>query len=77
MKASVDDISAAKYLLENNGYVGVYWTVEDIKHQAVQDGEELTDLEADEVKEYLAHKFDANEGINWETISLAINHIKN
>ncbi len=70
-----NEIEYAKEILAKNGYVKHFWHVDDINHQANQDEVELTDDEVNKVIGMLEN-IDCNEGINWDTISVAINEVK-
>ena len=48
------------------------WSVEDILHQANEDGFELTEDEAQEVLWGVINDADASIGVNWDVISFAI-----
>jgi hypothetical protein len=48
------------------------WSLQDILDQADQDGVALTLDEAQEVMGSIVHHFDASVGVNWDTISAAI-----
>ena len=52
------------------------WHTEDIIGQAHQMGIEITEDDAEWVLNDLADNFDADIGINWDVIALAIQHYK-
>jgi hypothetical protein len=59
----------------NNGYIRHFWCEEDIIQQAEVMGIELTDDEINDVMSKLEDT-DADIGINWDTISAAIDYVK-
>jgi len=59
---SIEDIVR----LTSPDWYGSWWHIEDV--QCVAD--DLTDDDARKVLKYMAHKPDANVGINWETIEV-------
>jgi len=52
------------------------WNIEDVHQAASDQNKKVTDDEAEEVLNIIAHNFDANLGINWETFYAAIDHVK-
>lgn len=68
-----------KYL-ENNydcdtEIVNAIWLGDDIRQYAEELGIEITKEQVTHVIEWLDHNWDADLGINWNTIELAINEI--
>jgi len=61
--------------LANNGYVRYFWQYDDIRYQAEVMGIELTEDEINDVMSKLEDT-DADIGINWDSISIAINDVK-
>jgi hypothetical protein len=59
----------------NNGYIRHFWCKEDIIQQAEVMGIELTEDEINDVMSKLEDT-DADIGINWDTISAAIDYVK-
>lgn len=68
-------IEEAKQVLIDNGYIDDFWTVDDIIKQAEDDEVELTEDEIMKVKTKLS-KIDANLGMDWDSISMAISDVK-
>ncbi len=52
------------------------WNIEDVHQAASDQNKKVTDDEAEEVLNIIAHNFDANLGINWETFYAAIDYVK-
>ena len=52
------------------------WHIEDILAQSAMMGIEITEDDAEWVLNDLADNFDADIGINWDVIALAIQHYK-
>ena len=52
------------------------WGKEDIRGHAEQLGVELTEDEVNKVADLVAHKTDANVGINWDSIADWIYYVK-
>jgi hypothetical protein len=52
------------------------WSYEDVRNaQECREGKNLTDNQCKRVLEFLCHYHDANEGINWEVIEVAIDQV--
>lgn len=69
----VEDEDLVQHFMDFHGYVDVpTWNKEDIESRALSDGVDLSLQQVDEVAELMASKHDANEGINWEVISVYI-----
>ena len=67
---------SARQVLKNAGYlVDVLWSKDDILFQAANDDVTLTENQVDEVADRLQDEFDANYGINWDTISMRIQEV--
>jgi hypothetical protein len=67
----------AKIVTENgHTFVRDEWWAQDILDQAELDEEKLTKKQVTLVMEYLVETYDANDGINFETVSDAISTIK-
>ncbi len=66
------------HIVTENGHTFIRddWDVEDILSQAELDEVKLSKKQVLLVMEYLVETFDANDGINWETVSDAISTIK-
>jgi len=66
------------HIVTENGrtFIRDDWDVEDILSQAELDEVKLSKKQVLLVMEYLVETFDANDGINWETVSDAISTIK-
>jgi len=72
------DKDQARATLKKAGYlVDVLWHKDDIRQQAnnLELPVELTDDQVDDVADHLMENFDANYGIDWTAIELAIQHI--
>tara|TARA_R100001126_G_C4858237_1_gene165833 strand:+ start:722 stop:931 length:210 start_codon:yes stop_codon:yes gene_type:complete len=52
------------------------WNIEDVHQAASDQNKKVTDDEAEEVLNIIAHNFDANLGISWETFYAAIDYVK-
>ena len=52
------------------------WNIEDVHQAASDQNKKVTDDEAEEVLNIIAHNFDATLGINWETFYAAIDYVK-
>tara|TARA_Y100000114_G_scaffold4272_1_gene3580 strand:+ start:182 stop:379 length:198 start_codon:yes stop_codon:yes gene_type:complete len=48
--------------------INITWSTEDVLHQAKQKGVKLTEDEANEILLEMQRDYDADVGINWETI---------
>lgn len=61
------------------GYLGVFWHENDIRHLAKIEGHTppLTDDEVREVAYNIKESWDADEGVNWGTISYNIQEVIN
>jgi hypothetical protein len=59
----------------NNGYIRHFWHIDDIIQQADTEDIELTDEQINDVVSKLEDT-DADIGINWDTISAAIDYVK-
>lgn len=73
-----DEVKKAKEVLHKHGYiVGSLFQLSDIKdrYKDTNDDAELSDEQADEVRDYLDDNHDANIGINWESIDYAIQQV--
>ena len=70
------EIENAKEILKNNGYIGYFWHKQDIIDKAIEEEIELSDEQIQEVITYL-EKIDANVGINWDSIGIAIDEVVN
>ena len=53
----------------------IIWSLEDVEHQAKEDGVELTDQECVDVLGMLKKYHDCSYGISWDTISSHIDTI--
>jgi len=71
-----DNIVKVAAELQEKETVGEF-TIEDIYSQAEERGIKLTEEQGLDIMNYLQHNFDANIGINWDVISLAIKEIAN
>jgi len=56
--------------------IAVSWSLEDVSSLAESMGVTLTEDEVAEVLHRVLHKFDANDGINWNVIEREIEWIK-
>jgi hypothetical protein len=70
------EIEKAKQILKDNGYIPYFWHKQDIIDKAIEDEIELSDEQVDEIALYL-EKIDANVGINWYSIEIAIDEVVN
>jgi hypothetical protein len=59
----------------NNGYIRHFWHIDDIIQQADTEDIELTDEQINDVVSKLEDT-DADIGINWDSISAAIDYVK-
>ena len=67
----------AKIITENgHTFIRDEWWAQDILDQAELDEESLTKKQVILVMDYLVETYDANDGINFETVSDAISTIK-
>ncbi len=55
--------------------ISISWCDEDVKHQANEIGEKLTDKEISEVLYQVEKRHDASMGITWDTISYWVQEI--
>jgi len=69
-----DELEYAKQILAKWGYVKHFWHTDDIIQVADQNDTELTDEQINDVVSKL-EDIDCNIGINWDTISIAINDV--
>ena len=51
------------------------WCIEDVMQQAGEDEKEITENEAHDVLRFVNDNMDANFGVSWDTISMAIDEI--
>lgn len=70
------EIEIAKEILKKNGYIAYFWHKQDIIDKAIEKEIELSDEQIQEVITYL-EKIDANVGINWDSIEIAIDEVVN
>ena len=66
-----------EYTSENS--IAIIWCIDDVR-TVIKDHEkkvELTDDECMEVLNYCLNEHDANYGMSWDSISWAIDHLKN
>jgi len=59
----------------NNGYIRHFWHIDDIIQQADTEDIELTDEQINDVVSKL-EDIDCNIGVNWDSISAAIDYVK-
>jgi len=52
-----------------NAFIPMYWTANDVQHQAYDNGIELNEEQVFQVMDLIDQKFDAEIGINWDVIS--------
>ena len=64
----MSEVDKAKKVLEDAGYLGVYWQRMDVWGRANELGIELTDGQLDGVCETIVRRHDAEQGINWDVI---------
>lgn len=69
-------INNAKEILLQNGYIPYFWHKQDIIDKAIEKEIELSDEQIQEVITYLEN-IDANVGINWDSIGIAIDEVVN
>lgn len=69
-------IEQAIKVMINNGYIRHFWHIDDIIHQADNEDIELT---ADQINDVVSklEDIDCNIGVNWDSISIAINTVVN
>jgi len=72
MSITVDE---ALKVLKDAGCIEVLWNVNDIEVQAERMGIELTGNQLKKVTTYIEEKHDADIGLNWGVIEIAINKI--
>ena len=60
-----------------NYTIQITWCVEDVLHQAEEEGIALTLEQCKEVLDHVDKNHDATIGINWDVISEGINYITN
>jgi hypothetical protein len=53
----------------------IVWLPEDVKLEAERSGVEITDEEAIQILEDIQHNHDAEIGVSWLTLNIAINSI--
>lgn len=68
---TVNEIQAAKALLQKHGYLPGMFHIDDIISHGKDNGIVITEEQALGIAEILDQKHDANEGINWSTIETA------
>ena len=54
----------------------IKWGVEDVLHQAKEDGVELSEVDAENILSNIDRKHDATIGVNWDVISAHISMYK-
>ena len=64
------EISLASYREFSGG-----WCLEDIKHQAKENGYNLTDQELNDVADLCESEHDASIGINWDVIDYHVDRV--
>ena len=74
------NIEEAKKVLEEAGYLlDICWTVQDIKDAVTTDYDSSLFDEEDynDIATHLINSFDANDGVTWDTIDIAIRDLIN
>jgi hypothetical protein len=56
-------------------WMASWWHIDDVAHQAEDQGETLTEDECREVLAMVMHKHDCNIGINWDVIDFWIDYV--
>lgn len=62
-------------LVKRGEAIQIVWLLDDVFHQAREDGVELTVRQAKEVLQMLDREHDATVGVNWDTISYWIQEV--
>lgn len=55
--------------------IAITWDVDDVYHQAKEDGIEVTEEEAKSILAEMKHRHDAEHGISWGTISCYLDNL--
>lgn len=61
-------VKEAIKLLEEEGFIPMFWHIDDIYQRANDIGYKINDDIAEDIKLQIIHNHDANEGINWDVI---------
>ncbi|MCK5236183.1 MAG: hypothetical protein KAR06_04275 [Deltaproteobacteria bacterium] len=56
--------------------IAIIWDIEDVKHQAKEDGMEITEAEARDILAEMKHRHDAEYGISWTVISCYLDNLR-
>lgn len=68
----VINLETAKAIMAGAGYIDCYWQLDDVLGRAIDRKIKMTREEAKEVVGHLERYHDANIGVNWEVIDIAI-----
>lgn len=74
-KITHEQIESAKKILEQAGFIMVFWTIEDVMYRAKDIKKKITRKQAMEIVGNISRTHDCNYGITWETLDYHINEL--